>query len=96
MGMDILENEFIKETIIIDKSETEKNRELIRSIILTKRKLNQAYQNFEFADNELIDYYTYNIKANFSKLDYLIKLAKKKGILIDPGLKDNNEIDQAG
>ena len=30
----------------------------------------------------MIDYYIYQIKANQSKLDYLIKLAKKKGVIL--------------
>ena len=34
--------------------------------------------------------------VSFVVTPYTIKLAKKKGILINPGLKDNNEIDQAG
>lgn len=31
----------------------------------------------------LVDYYTYQIKANQAKLDYLIKVAKHKGIVVD-------------
>ena len=42
-----------------------------------------ANGNFEFAENELIDYYAYQIKANKSKLDYLMKKAKKQGIALD-------------
>jgi len=30
-----------------------------------------------------VDYYTYQIKANQAKLNYLIKLAKEKGIEVD-------------
>ena len=30
----------------------------------------------------MIDYYIYQIKANQSKLDYLIKIAKQKGIVL--------------
>ena len=30
----------------------------------------------------MIDYYSYQIKANQSKLDYLIKIAKSKGIVL--------------
>ena len=33
--------------------------------------------------DELVDYYVYQIKANQAKLDYLIKLAKIKGIEVD-------------
>ena len=78
-----MEMEYIKESLIIDKTEEEKKRELIKSIILTKELLMQAHKNFEFAENDLIDFYTYNIKANQAKLDYLIKQAKSKGIIID-------------
>ena len=31
----------------------------------------------------VVDYYTYQIKANQAKLDYLIKMAKAKGIQVD-------------
>ena len=31
----------------------------------------------------MIDYYTYQIKANLAKLDYLIKVAKRKGIVLN-------------
>ena len=75
-----MENGYIKETVIRDKSEKEKNREIIKSIWITKEILAQAHSNFEYAEEDLIDYYLYKIKANQSKLDYLIKLAKIKGI----------------
>ena len=78
-----MKGEFIKETEIIDKNEKQKERELIRSIILTKKSLEQAHQNFEYAENELIDYYSYKIKANQAKLDYLIRQAKLKGLMLD-------------
>ena len=76
-----MRDEFIKEKDIIDKNEEEKNIDLIKSIWMTKKNLKQAHQNFEFAEKGLIDYYSYKIKANQSKLDYLIKQAKLKGIL---------------
>ena len=71
-----MENEYVKETNIIDKTEEEKKSELIKNIILTKEMLLQAHNNFEYAEKDLIDYYTYNIKANQAKLNYLIKQAK--------------------
>ena len=78
----MMQEEFIKETRIIDKTEIEKEEELIANIIKAKRDLNIARTNFEYAESgDLIDYYTYQIKANQSKLDYLIKLAKAKGII---------------
>lgn len=57
--------------------------ELIKSIILTKRELSLANKNFESAENELIDYYAYQIKANKAKLDYLIRIVKQKNITLD-------------
>ena len=50
---------------------------------MVKEELKTANKNFEFAEDELIDYYTYQIKANQSKLDYLIRIAKTRGIVVD-------------
>ena len=41
-----------------------------------------AKSNFKYAEDDMIDYYTYQIKAHQSKLDYLIKIAKRKGIVL--------------
>ena len=57
--------------------------ELIRTIIKTREELKAANRNFEYAQDDLVDYYTYQIKANQAKLDYLIKIAKTKGIEVD-------------
>ena len=57
--------------------------ELVECIIKTKRELEVANKNFEHAENELIDYYAYQIKANKAKLDYLIKEVKQKGFSLD-------------
>lgn len=78
-----MENEYIRESKILDKTEDEKKSELMQNIIYTKRLLMQSHVNFEYAENDLIDYYTYNIKANQAKLDYLIKQAKDLGLIID-------------
>ena len=72
-----------KEKKIIEKTEIEKEIELITSIIKTRDELRIANANFEFAEKELVDYYTYQIKANQSKLDYLLRVAKSKGIVVD-------------
>ena len=74
---------YVKENKIEDKSEEEKNLELIVNIIKTKNELYSAHKNFEFAEEGLVDYYSYQIKANQTKLDYLIKKAQKKGIALD-------------
>ena len=78
-----MENDYIKEQKIKDMSEEEKNRELLLNIMKTRENLKQAHKNFEFAENDLVDYYSYHIKANQAKLDYLIKLAKSKGLVMD-------------
>ena len=74
---------YIRENKIEDKSEDEKNLELIVSIIKTKNELDSANKNFEFAEDGLVDYYAYQIKANQTKLDYLMKKAQSKGIALD-------------
>ncbi|MBR3250036.1 MAG: DUF2508 family protein [Clostridia bacterium] len=78
-----MQEEFIKDRKIIDKTDVEKEIELVRNIIAVKKELKAANENFEFVEDELIDYYTYKIKANQSKLNYLIRQAKIKGITID-------------
>ena len=57
--------------------------ELLKSIVTTKRELAIANKNFESAEKELVDYYSYQIKASKAKLDYLIKQVKTKGISVD-------------
>ena len=66
-----MEEEYLLNKMI--KGKTEKER---------KEKLQNARKNFEYAEDGMIDYYIYQIKANQSKLDYLIKLAKKKGVIL--------------
>ena len=57
--------------------------ELLKSILDTKRELTVANKNFESAEEGLIDYYSYQIKATKAKLDYLIRQVKQKGIVVD-------------
>ncbi len=75
-------SEFIKEFKIEDKTEEEKNMELIDSIKFVKKTLSNMYNNLQYADSDLIDYYTYQIKAEEAKYNYLIKQAKKKKLNI--------------
>ena len=42
-----------------------------------------AIKNYEFAEGDLIDYYLYQIKAEQSKLDYLIKTAKDQKLILN-------------
>ena len=77
------EDGYVKEQKIMEKTEIEKEAELIKSIIKTREDLKAASRNFEEAKDDLVDYYTYQIKANQAKLNHLIKLAKTKGIEVD-------------
>lgn len=78
-----MREEYIKEIKIKDKTKKDKELELLKSILNAKEELKQLNKNFEYADKEMVDYYTYEIKANQSKLDYLIKFAKSNGISLD-------------
>ena len=78
-----MSEEYVRDERIRDKSDDEKNLELIINVIKTKKELNEAHKNFEYAEEGLIDYYAYQIKANQIKLDYLMKKARKKGIAVD-------------
>lgn len=68
---------------VYEKSEKERDLDLIRSVIRAKMDLEIASKNFEYAEGDLIDYYTYQIKANQSKLDYLLKKVKDKSLALD-------------
>lgn len=85
-----MQEEYIKEKKIVEKTEEEKDKELIQSIILTKRELETANINFEYAEKELVDYYSYQIKANQAKLNYLLKKVKMRGIVIQDIREKNN------
>lgn len=74
------EEEYVKEDRIWDKSEKDKNKEIIVNILKTRMELNINIKNYEYAEPEQIDYYLYQIKANQAKLDYLIKKAKENKI----------------
>ena len=78
-----MQEEYVKEFKLREKSDEELRIDLIKSIIKTKSELNNLNKNFEFAEEELIDFYLYQIKANQSKLNYLLKKAKKEGIVLD-------------
>lgn len=78
-----MQGEFQREKLIEDKTELDREIELIRNIIKTREELKSNNKNFEYAELDLIDYYIYQIKANQAKLDYLLKLAKASGINID-------------
>ncbi len=67
--------------------------ELLKSILAAKQELLVANKNFEGAEDDLIDYYSYQIKASKAKLNYLIKQVKQKDISLD--MVNNLKIDLA-
>lgn len=78
-----MQDGYLKEQRIVERTEIEKELELLHMIVKTKEELKIANINFEYAKDDLVDYYVYQIKANQAKLDYLIKLAKTKGITLN-------------
>ena len=78
-----MNSEYIKEKIIYDKNNEEKEIDLIKKIIKTRKELKIANRNFEYASDELIDFYAYQIKAYQAMYNHLIKLAKSNKIEVD-------------
>ena len=78
-----MREEYINERKIREKTDKDRREELVKSILKAEEEMNQLNKNFEFIDSDMIDYYTYQLKANRSKLDYLIRFAKNKGISLD-------------
>ena len=78
-----MKEEYTRERKIREKTDKERREELVKSILSAREELNQLNKNFEYADSDMIDYYTYQLKANQSKIDYLTRFAKSKGISLD-------------
>ena len=73
---------YVKEFLIIDKNDFEKETELLETIKTVESNLDNMYNNMQFVDSDLIDYYVYQIKAEEVKHNYLIKQAKKRKLKI--------------
>ena len=78
-----MRSEYIKETIIVDKSDDEKEKELMVTILKTKKSIQEATENYQYAEGKLIDYFLYTMKAEQAKLDYLIAKAKSQGLSLE-------------
>lgn len=74
---------YMQENEIETLDERGKEIELIKNIIYTRKEIKNVDKNFEYAQDDLVDYYIYQMKANQAKLNYLIKMAKMKGITVD-------------
>ncbi len=78
-----MKEEYIKEIPLINLDENQADMEIIRSILKCQKELEIAHRNFEYAEEDLIDYYTYKIKSEQSKIDYLLKKAKDKKLVMN-------------
>lgn len=65
--------DYIKENKLIDKTEQEHTDDLYTDLENSKKNLNSLYENLEFASGDLIDYYTYQIKAEEARYRFLNK-----------------------
>jgi len=55
--------------------------DLIKNLKNAQNDFETAVSNYEFADDpELVDYYTYKIKATQTRYQYLLKKAKERGL----------------
>ena len=55
--------------------------EITELIYNASRDLETYQRNYEFASDDLVDYYSYKIKAEKAKIDYLVKIAKSKDVV---------------
>ena len=90
-----MQERFVRETNIKELQEEQKRQELLNRINESKNYLRNMYNNMQFAESDLIDYYTYQIKANRAKFDYLLKKAKENGIVIDMRVQIDITFNQA-
>ena len=72
-----MQENFVKETKILEKTQKDKDEDLLESIKNSKTNLLNMYNNLNLAEGELVDYYIYRIKAEEAKYDYLLKEMKK-------------------
>lgn len=72
-----MREEFVKETKIIDRSEAEHNQDVLKELEASKKRLMSFHENINFVDGNLIDYYTYQIKAEEAKYGYLLNRVKE-------------------
>ena len=78
-----MKEEFVKEVPLINLDESQADFEIIRSILKSQKELEIAHRNFDYAEDDLIDYYSYKIKSEQSKIGYLLKLAKNKNLVMN-------------
>ena len=61
-------------------SKEDVREEIFQELEKAVLELNIAHENYNIASGELIDYYSYQIKAAQTKYDYLLKLTKEMNL----------------
>ena len=73
-----MEKDFIKEVKLIDRKQADTYKDIMNNIENVKKTLDRDYKNMQFIeDRNLVDYFTYKIKAEEAQYDFLINEAKK-------------------
>lgn len=73
-----MEEDFIKEMKVMDRKNVNTYKELMNNIEKVQKNLERDYNNLQFIeDKNLVDYYTYRIKAEEAQYDYLLQEAKR-------------------
>jgi len=65
--------------------------ELIGSLKEAKREWADATMNFDYVDDqEMVDYYTYKIKACEIRYEYFLRKIKERGVKVDIAEEENS------
>lgn len=73
--------DYLLEKLSKSKPYDEDTQNLLENLKNAQNDFKTAVANFEFAEEpELIDYYTYKIKATQTRYQYLLKKAKERGL----------------
>ena len=73
-----MERDFIKEMKVMDQKNVDTYQELMNHIERIQKSLERDYNNIQFIeDRNLVDYYTYRIKAEEAQYDFLLQEAKR-------------------
>lgn len=76
-----------QENVIIGETEM-----IIRCLKEAYDEWQSASRNFDYADSEeLVDYYTYKIKASEIRYQYFLRKAKEAGLRFDSVIKTSND-----
>ena len=79
---DFVNNVFLQNKPPVDANTLDADsQDLLRQLELARREMEIADLNYEFAnEDDLVDYYIYQMKAAEIKYQYLLKQARDKGI----------------